>query len=163
MKKRISFTILIALFSCISLCGCTKNKKESSKAYLQEINQFIDRITVLGDSLDAIDATSLDYSEQFLTKIDSLLQEFASLSEIEVPDYPHYHDLAVAASFYMEQASQYYHKAYENGYDEKLLPYADAFYDEALQNLRYIGYYFNGYNVEDVVHSLEELQAMTYQ
>jgi len=99
------------------------------------------------------------YEQNLLDYLDELLITFKNLKSYEEPvEYIYYDDLVNAACFFMEKSNSYFHKALEETYNANFYEAAIRFYDEAFENVHYIGYMLNGYDVSEVVHTLDELE-----
>lgn len=156
MLKKSFFMIYTVILSILLLCSCG-NKKSNTESFDQYLTCLNEELTSYDNKINSIDVTKDGYEDELLSYLDELDVLFQSLPEQEAPsEYPEYTKLAEAASYYMSQAVHYYHLTFDDDdFNPTFLDTAADFYDEALQNIRYIGYLRNGYDVSDVVHDID--------
>ena len=164
MKKKI-LPIFLCFLLCSVLSGCGSAKKknevtdESVTAFDNEMDRFMENVEKIGTRIEQIDVTDADYRIDFLSSIDELKVLFDSLMTVQEPQnntrYTHYDQLAKTAAYYMNEASKYYHLMLDEDYNPTFEEYANDCYDEAYQNIQYIGYMMNGADVEGVLHDVE--------
>lgn len=157
MKKRITRIILILCL--LSLTACGKKAPQKTSNFETKINNFTQKLLDMGLYIDSIDTSVEGYEQNLLDYMDELLITFNNLKSFEEPeDYVYYDDIVNAACFFMDKANGYFHKALDGTFSLNYYEAAIRFYEEAFENIHYIGYMIDGYDVSEVVHSLDELE-----
>lgn len=158
MKKKIAlFFVIVLSLSLITACG--KKDPDKKSDFENQINNFTRKLNDMDLYINSIDTDVEGYEQNLLDYLDELLITFKNLKSYEEPiEYIYYDDLVNAACFFMEKSNSYFHKALEETYNANFYEAAIRFYDEAFENVHYIGYMLNGYDVSEVVHTLDELE-----
>lgn len=148
MKNKIKI-LFSALFLSLSLAGCGEDQELTK--FKSEIDTFCTNISELDTSINQIDASSDNATQQLLEYLDTLDSEFQVLATIDFPtEFDYLEDLAKEASEYMTEAVSSYHEAYSNGsYNEYTAEYAHENYSRAYKRVQIIITFLHGETPED--------------
>ncbi len=152
-KKIILLSISIVL---IFLCGCGSNTALTK--FKSEIDVFCTNVSTIDNSMNKIDATSMEAKDEILNYLDQLDAQFLSFADMDFPkEFDYLEHLADEASQYMKEAVSYYHKAFEgeNGYDDSYVEYAFENYSRALKRVQIIITFLHGEKPENVNLEIE--------
>ncbi len=133
MKKffRKSFCLGLVFVFIIMAVGCGK-KNDKLEAYKTEMSEFYDKLSQLGDSIDAIDPNSEGSKEELLGYLDEMNDIYQKMGQCEVPDeFSGVSEITVEAAEYMQKANECYHLAYDGEFDEENEQLASQYYERA--------------------------------
>ncbi len=150
--RKLSNTAFILIISLFLLTGCGSSEAtQELSTYQASMETFCDNIAYLNDEINALDGSGESDTQNLLSYLDTLDEQFLQMSELEVPEeFVNVDELADEASENMSMAVSYYHQAYEA--DPFNQNYADAafeYYTRANVRLGYILQILHGEEIQD--------------
>ncbi|MCQ2523243.1 MAG: hypothetical protein MJ123_02795 [Lachnospiraceae bacterium] len=139
MKKKVILLLLMIVLS-LGLTSCSSNKEPDYTEYIEAINPIFERMQIINENIQSIDAASIDSFELLIENCKSLSEEYKTLSNIVPPDeFSKTRDLSKEAYDYMEQSIEYFTSAFDNDeINEKKLENGMECYKRANKRLHYI-------------------------
>ncbi len=155
MKKRILF-LFVTL--CMLCAGCGKDQK--LEKYNENISLFTENVADISARMNAIDPASDSATEELLSCLDEMNDQFLALAEMDVPkEFASIETLADEASTYMSEAVTLYHEVFEaEEFSEDTASIAKENYDRAMKRISYISSLLQGELPEgsDIIVTEEE-------
>lgn len=149
MRKAAKWLALgLAMISLLT--GCTQEDPELVK-FKNDIDNFCESIAQLDASMNKIDASSDNASDQLLEYLDEVDMRFRSFADLDFPtDYDYLEHLADEASEYMTEAVSYFRQSYSNNsYNEYTAEYAQENYARAIKRVKIIITFLHGETPDD--------------
>ena len=132
MKRKVLFGLSIVMCSLCVLTGCGKKADPALEAYKEQMTQFYDKLSYYDSSINAIDPDSETAKEELLDYLDQMNESYREMANTEIPDeFSGISDIASEAADYMQKASEFYHQAYDNGFDPDSEELASQYYERA--------------------------------
>ena len=145
--------LMVCLGLCLTCFLCSCEKKEDTSAFRDSMNTFCDQIVAIDLNMNNINAKSDTAKDELLKNLDQLKEEFSSFSQLDFPsDCDYLEALRDEARDYMNEAVDYYHKAFEDasGYRNDYADYAKQNYDRAWKRIQIIISFLHGETPEGV-------------
>ncbi len=140
------YRLLILVISALSIFYCGCGRSDELDRYNEEMTDFTQNIVGIKESIESIDTSSDGASDELLLLLDSMKDEFQTLSELEVPqEFAPNESLADEAYEYITQAVAMYHEYYDSeAPDDNTLDAANQNYERALKRIEYISSILQG-------------------
>lgn len=157
-----SFFMAILISTIFMLSGCGDKKLDS---FQDDMTKFKDNVVSISETMDNIDATSDTATDDLLSCLDSMNEQFQFLSAIEVPSkFSNIETLADEASTYMSEAVSLYHEYYEStDYDDSVRQAASENYSRAMKRMSYISVLLQGNIPDDSEVMVTEEDGVDFQ
>lgn len=157
-----SFFLAILLGSIFMLIGCGDKKLDS---FQDDMTKFKDNVVSISETMDNIDATSDTATDDLLSCLDDMNEQFQFLAAIEVPSkFSNVETLADEASTYMSEAVSLYHEYYEStDYDDSVRQAASENYSRAMKRMSYISVLLQGNIPDDSEVMVTEEDGVDFQ
>lgn len=159
-KKPFFLTIIISTIFMLSGCG---DKKLDS--FQDDMTKFKDNVVSISETMNNIDATSDTATDDLLSCLDDMNEQFKFLAAIEVPSkFSNIETLADEASTYMSEAVSLYHEYYESTeYDDSVRQAASENYSRAMKRMSYISVLLQGNIPDDSEVMVTEEDGVDFQ
>ncbi len=136
------FSILLCVLLLTMFGGCQSEDPVEAK-FKKDLNSFSNDVYEISTQINALQNTNEDNIGQstytLLANLDKLRDTFKVLANMNYPEnYAYLKDVAKEASDYMNVAVDYYHQAYEGGYDPAMEEYAQENYQRACTRMQFI-------------------------
>jgi hypothetical protein len=136
LKKSIKASvgaILVSLTAAAILGGCGKSADtQALDEYKASMEEFYSKLSYYDSSINAIDPDSDSAGAELLGYLDEMNQSYAEMATFQVPDeFSGIADIAIEAADYMQKADEFYHQAYDNGFDTDSEALAQQYYERA--------------------------------
>ena len=130
---------------CLTACGHTDEERELAD-FSSSISNFTASIQDANQQINELDVNDANASEDLLSILDGLDEQFKGLAELPVPEqYQSIETLADEASENMTNAVSYFHSAYGGEtFNEQDADVAYQYYTRAMVRIEYIGYVLVG-------------------
>ena len=127
--------VLSAVFvmgAAFLLGGCGKEVDTGLETYKETMTEFYDKLTYYNNSINSIDPDSETAKAELLQYLDEMNDAYQVMAATEIPDeFSGISDIAVEAADYMDKASEFYHMAYDNDFDNDSEMLASQYYQRA--------------------------------
>lgn len=131
-KNKCFNTITIAIVLVLALSGCGKKKDLTLENYKESMDAFYDKLSYYDSAINEIDPGSEGAADELLGYLDEMNESYKSMAATEIPEeFSGIADIAAEASDYMEQANSFYHRAYDDEFDEESEELAMQYYERA--------------------------------
>ena len=148
MKK---YILLLLCVTTLLLTACSSSD-DPTKEYRKNMDEFFKEVSSINESINSIDTNDDGYAEEIVSKLYELDTLFSKMSAYEVPDgFPYVQQLSTNASSYMSKALTYYRNIFNDGYDEEYANIANAYYEEANKDIKYIIRILHGESYEEFI------------
>lgn len=145
------FLLITGLCATCLLCSCSQ--KEDMSGFKDSMNTFCDQVAKIDVNMNNINAKSDTAKEELLNNLDQLKETFTSFTALDFPsDFDYLEAVRDEAGDYMNEAVDYFHKAYEDasGYRSDYAEYAQQNYERAWKRIQIIIAFLHGETPEDV-------------
>lgn len=154
MKKKVRgiFAVLLAVLM-LAACG----EDPALTQFRKSMDDFCTRISEIDNSINSIDAQSVNAKSELLANLDDLDLVFQNFAKLDFPEeFDYLENLAKESSEYMTEAVKSYHEAYGNdSYNEYIAEYARQNYSRAYKRVQIIISFLHGEEPTDPDLSIE--------
>ncbi len=131
-KFKDSIKIITVLLMGVVLLGCGKTDDAELEAYKASMTEFYDKLAYYNSSINAIDPDSETCKQELLGYLDEMNATYTEMAAVQIPDqFSAISDIAVESADYMQKATEFYHMAYDNEFDEDSEMLASQYYERA--------------------------------
>ncbi len=147
--SRKSIVVITALMIALLLTGCGEDPELAR--FKVNFENFCINLSTLDTAINNIDVKSDKASDQLISYIDQMDQQFQALASLDFPEkFKYLEELSDEASDYMSKAAEAYTKAYANDtFDESMNDYAYKNYKRAYKRIQLILIYLHGEEPQD--------------
>ena len=140
MNRKYPKLLIFLLILIVPVCFCAC-KKNSSDQYVEEVDNFCEKLSTYDAKINAIDPKATDSSEQLLQLLDDLDLEFQNFARLTPPEEcPAAKEHATNASTCMSSAVNYYREALSaEKVNELALENAKLQYENAFIEVKNVG------------------------
>ena len=148
MNKK-GIAVLTALLIGLLLTGCGEDPELAK--FKVNFENFCINLSTLDTAINNIDAKSETASEQLITYMAQMDEQFKALAALEFPEeFKYLEELSEEASEYMSVAADSYAKAYTGDtFDQAMSDYAYKNYKRAYKRIQLILIYLHGDEPQD--------------